>query len=326
MKRNNKKSKVIFVIILILIIIVGAIYLQFLNNNTYNNVNIDKSQLNIFYFNVGQADSTLITLNNKSILIDAGNKSDGEYIVKFLKEKELDNIDYFIITHGDLDHSGGAGIILSNCKVSQLFMPEGIEEAEDNYQDLKKVASNNNVQLSKVEVNDKFSLDEATFDVLSVKNNTTNTANESSIVIKLSYLNTSYLFMGDATQDIEKEINCDRVDVIKIGHHGSNSGTSTEFLNRISPTYAIISAGNNKNYNHPSEQVLQRLKDANIQEDNIYITKCQGTIWIISDGENIEVQKRKDINLDGTGQIVKMSIFNICSFLFNHTDYILPVY
>lgn len=326
MKRNNKKSKVIFVIILILIIIVGAIYLQFLNNNTYNNVNIDKSQLNIFYFNVGQADSTLITLNNKSILIDAGNKSDGEYIVKFLKEKKLDNIDYFIITHGDLDHSGGAGIILSNCKVSQLFMPEGIEEAEDNYQDLKKVASNNNVQLSKVEVNDKFSLDEATFDVLSVKNNTTNTANESSIVIKLSYLNTSYLFMGDATQDIEKEIDCDRVDVIKIGHHGSNSSTSTEFLNRISPTYAIISAGNNKNYNHPSEQVLQRLKDANVQEDNIYITKCQGTIWIISDGENIEVQKRKDINLDGTGQIVKMSIFNICSFFFNHTDYILPVY
>ena len=321
-KQNNSKFNITLIVVLILFIIICAVFLQSSDDNIsnetkiYENVNIDLSKLNIFYFNVGQADSTLITLNNKSILIDAGNKSDGEYIVKFLKEKKLDNIDYFIITHGDLDHSGGAGVILSNCKVSQLFMPEGIEEAEDNYQDLKKVANNNNVQLSKVEVNDKFSLDEATFDVLSVKNNTTNTANESSIVIKLSYLNTSYLFMGDATQDIEKEINCDRVDVIKIGHHGSNSSTSTEFLNRISPTYAIISAGDNKNYNHPSEQVLQRLKDANIQEDNIYITKCQGTIWIISDGENIEVQKRKDINLDGTRQIVKMSIFNICSFFF----------
>ena len=81
MKRNNKKSKVIFVIILILIIIVGAIYLQFLNNNTNNNVNIDKSQLNIFYFNVGQADSSLVLYEDKVILIDAGNVSDGAKIV-----------------------------------------------------------------------------------------------------------------------------------------------------------------------------------------------------------------------------------------------------
>lgn len=193
-------------------------------------------------------------------------------------------------------------------------MPEGIKEAEDDYQDLKKIANKNDRQLSKVEVNDKFSLGKVEFEILSVKNNTSNSANESSIVIKLNYLETSYLFMGDATQDIEKEIKCNNVDVLKVGHHGSNSSTSSEFLNRIQPTYAVISAGDNKKYNHPTKEVLQRLKDANIQEDNILITRNEGTIWITSDGKDIKIQKRDDINLDGTGQIGQMSIYDICSF------------
>ena len=165
-----------------------------------------------------------------------------------------------------------------------------------------------------------FDLDKANFEILSVKNNTNSSANESSIVVKLNYLNTSYLFMGDATQGIEKEIKSDSVDVLKIGHHGSNSSTSSEFLDMIKPKYAIISAGNNAKYNHPAEQVLQRLRDANIQEKNIYITNNQGTIWLTSDGTNIEIQTRQDINLDGTGQIGKVDILNICSF-FNRINY-----
>ena len=324
---KNTKQKITLGIILILVIVLCALYVQFNNanptnnlTNKYSNVIINNEKLNIFYFKVGQADCTLITINNKNLLIDAGNKSDGDYIVEFLKEKKLDTIDYFIITHGDLDHSGGAGNVLNNCNVKNMFMPEGIEEAEENYQSLKSVADSNNVQLSKVEITDKFDLDKANFEILSVKNNTNSSANESSIVVKLNYLNTSYLFMGDATQDIEKEIKSDSVDVLKVGHHGSNSSTSSEFLNIIKPKYAIISAGNNAKYNHLAEQVLQRLRDANIQEKNIYITNNQGTIWLTSDGTNIEIQTRQDINLDGTGQIGKVDILNICSF-FNRINY-----
>ncbi|MCI9177346.1 MAG: MBL fold metallo-hydrolase [Clostridia bacterium] len=314
--KKNTKQKLILAIILAIVVILCGLYIKWNEkfNNQYDNISISKEELNIFYFNVGQADCTLITINGKSILIDAGNKSDGKYIVEFLKEKRLENIDYFFITHGDMDHRGGAEIILDNCNVKQIFMPEGIKEAEEDYQDLEKIANRNNKQLSKIETNDKFNLDRAEVEILSVKNNTSNSANESSIVIKLNYLDTSYLFMGDATQDIESEIECSRVDVLKVGHHGSDSSTSKEFLNRIRPTYAIISAGNNKQYNHPTNEVLQRLKDANIQESNIFITKNQGTIWITSDGKNIEIQTRKDINLDGTSQIGQMSIYNICSF------------
>jgi len=200
-----------------------------------------------------------------------------------------------------------------------MFMPEGIEESEDNYQELKSIANKNDVKLSRIEVNDKFSLDKASFEILSVKNNTDNNANESSIVIKLNYIQTSYLFMGDATQDIEKEINCNKVDVLKVGHHGSDTSSSSQFLNMVKPTYAIISAGDNKKYNHPTEEVLQRLKQASIQENNIYVTKNHGTIWLTSNGKDIEIQTRNDINLDGTGQIGKVDIFNICSF-FNHIN------
>ena len=193
MNQKNNKFKIILGIILILAIIICFFIVENCNNNKkYTDVNIDSSKLNIFYFNVGQADCTLVTINNKNLLIDAGNKSDGEYIVEFLKKKKLNNIDYFIITHGDMDHRGGA---------------------------------------------------------------------------------------------------------------------------------EIISAGNNKKYNHPTKEVLQRLKDANIQEDNILITKNQGTIWITSDGKEIKIQRRDDINLDGTGQSGQMSIYEICSF-FNAIEYI----
>lgn len=327
-QKSNNKSKILLSIILIILVILCALYVQFNNqdvNNKYSNIDINSEKLNIFYFDVGQADCTLITINNKCMLIDAGNKSDGEYIVEFLKEKEIDNIDYFIVTHGDLDHSGGAGIILNNCKVNQMFMPEGIEESEENYQELKGIASKNNVKLSKVEVNDEFSLDKASFEVVSVKNNTDNTANESSIVIKLNYIQTSYLFMGDVTEEIEKEINCNKVDVLKVGHHGSDTSSSSQFLNMVQPTYAIISAGDNKKYNHPTEEVLQRLKEASIQENNIYVKKNHGTIWLTSNGKDIEIQTRNDINLDGTGQTAKMSICDICSF-FSYTNYSLWAY
>lgn len=318
-QKNSNKFKMILGIILFIIIVICVIVVENSNNNTeneklYESVNIDSSKLNIFYFNVGQADCTLITINNKSILIDAGNKSDGEYIVKFLKAKKLDKIDYFVITHGDMDHSAGANIILNNCIVKQVFMPEGIKESQDDYEKIKEIADTKGVKFSKVDVGDKFYLGTANFEVLSVKNNTDNSANDSSIVIQFNYLETSYLFMGDATQEVEEEIKCNKVDVLKVGHHGSESSTSSKFLKDIQPTYAVISAGHNKKYNHPKEEVLQRLKEAKINEENIYITKYQGTIWLTSDGTNIDIQTCNNINLDGTGQIGQMSIYNICSF------------
>lgn len=317
--KNKLKNIVIALILIFIIVILSTIYTN--NNSTnseidykYTNINIDSDQLNIFYFNVGQADCTLITINNKNMLIDAGQDSDGEYIVKFLEEKNIKKLDYFIITHGDIDHSGGAKDIINSINIENILMPQGIIESEEEYQEIKELAEKQEIQMPKVEVDQEFALDVASFKVISVKNNIDCEPNDSSIVIRLNYLNTNYLFMGDATTDIEDEIECDTVDVLKVGHHGSGSSTSTEFLEKVQPKYAIISAGNHKGYNHPSEEVLERLRNFGIRDENIYITKNQGTIWVTSDGNNISIECREDINLDGTGRLSFKNIFYVCSF------------
>ena len=317
--KNKLKNIVISLILIFIIVILSIIYTN--NNSTnseidykYTNINIDSDQLNIFYFNVGQADCTLITINNKNMLIDAGQDSDGEYIVEFLEEKNIKKIDYFIITHGDIDHSGGAKDIINSINIENMFMPQGIIESEEEYQEIKELAEKQEIQMPKVEVDQEFSLDVASFKIISVKNNIDCEPNDSSIVIRLNYLNTNYLFMGDATTDIEDEIECDIVDVLKVGHHGSGSSTSTEFLEKVQPKYAIISAGNHKGYNHPSEEVLERLRNFGIRDENIYITKNQDTIWVTSDGNNISIECREGINLDGTGRLSFKNIFYVCSF------------
>lgn len=318
-KIKNISAIIVFIIIMILlsIIYVNNNFQDLQVNSKYNDINIDSNKLNIFYFKVGQADCTLITINNRNMLIDAGQDSDGEYIVEFLKDKAIDQIDYFVITHGDIDHSGGTKDIIDNIKIENIFMPHGIKESEEEYQKIKNLADQKGIKISKVEVNQEFNLDVANFKIVSVKNDMNCEKNDSSIAIRLSYFNTNYLFMGDITTDIEKEIKCDTVDILKVGHHGSSSSTSIEFLERVKPKYAIISAGNNKKYNHPSEEVLERLRNFGIQDNNIYITKEQGTIWVISDGETIDIECREDINLDGTGQLGHKNIFFVCSFFLN---------
>lgn len=251
------------------------------------------------------------------MLIDAGQDSDGEYIVEFLKDKDMEQFDYFVITHGDTDHSGGAEDIINNIEIENIFIPQGISKSKKEYQEIRELAHQKEIKMPKVEKNQRFNLDVANFTIVSIKNDMDCETNDSSIVIRLNYFNTNYLFMGDITTDIEEEIECDSVDILKVGHHGSSSSTSMEFLEKVKPKYAIISAGNNKKYNHPSKEVLERLKIFGIQDNNIYITKNQGTIWVTSDGEKINIECREDINLDGTGRLSYKNIFYVCSFFLN---------
>lgn len=108
----------------------------------------------------------------------------------------------------------------------------------------------------------------------------------------------------------------EKVDVLKVARHGAKESTSSEFLNIVKPTYAIISAGNNENYNHPDQSVIERLKEAGVEESNIFITKNQGTIWLKSDGNSIIIEKLKELNLDGANKVSYRSIFDICSYFF----------
>lgn len=302
-QKNNSKSKIILGIILAIIILLCAIYVEFSNNNEnyeenpnniYSNLNIDKSKLNIFYLNVGQADSTLITMGEDVMLIDAGNKSDGDNIVQFLKAQDIEEIDYLIETHSDDDHSGGMEKIVQNLDVCNVYMPQSAIAESEIKDDININAFSNLEQI--------YNLGNATWKVLSVDNSEEvkeNGDNDTSIVIQLSYKDNKFLFMGDATSKVEKQLlnnnKLEKIDVLKVGHHGSNTSSSENFLNTVLPRYSIISVNNSEYSKHPAESTIERLDSINSE---IYRTDVNGTIWITSDGITIEIEKL-DINLNG---------------------------
>lgn len=307
----NKKKVVsqIVVFLIFFAIIIIAIVIQ--NNNVhtetnslkYANLNINQNELNIFYLDVGQGDSTFITINGCNMLIDSGNGQDGYYIVQFLKAQNIDKIDYFILTHCDEDHIGGAYKVLDELQIGTLYMPSK-ENDTQTYERLLKAIERNNININtnlKASKETQYAIGNANWKVLSV--DAKNNLNDSSIVIELAYGNTKYLFMGDATTKVEEMIEWNEVDVLKVGHHGSNSSTSKQFLEKVKPKYAIISVGRDNSHNLPDIDIVDRLKNNNIK---IYRTDESNTIWLTSDGTEINIEPLK-YNLDGTGR--KQGIF-----------------
>lgn len=223
-QKNNNKSRIILGIILLIIVIVCAIYVEILNKDTdniYSQINIDNSKLNIFFFNVGQADSTLITYEDKVILIDAGNGSDGEKIVEFLKAKEIGKIDYLIGTHIHEDHIGGIIDIVSNIKVEKIFMPNNKSTTAEFYEDILESIESSNLNITTVNQKDIVNLSSnLSFEVLFVDNNEPSNPNNASIIVQLEYGTQKYLFMGDAEKEVESKLLkagiLEDIDVLKV--------------------------------------------------------------------------------------------------------------
>jgi len=318
---SNKKIISIIVIIAVLII---SIFGYFISNNIkdtnnseyYDNIGIDESLLNILYLDVGQGDSTLIRMNGQTMLIDAGNPSDGYYIAELLKSQGISKIDYLIGTHIDDDHIGGMYKIVEEIEVENLYMPYSTIN-KPSYTALKdSLTKNKNKDLKISEfdnLNEKYTLGNATWQVLHVDNSDPQDEaklNDTSIVIKLEYGIKSYLFMGNASSKIENNLNPEQINVLKVAHHGSNQSTSQEFLDKIKPQYAIISVGENP-YKHPDDRVLDRLK--NIQ---VYRTDQDHTIWLTSNGQDINI-KQLDYSLDGANR--KISLESIFRYAFLNT-------
>lgn len=312
MKQNsNNKLKVILGITLILIIIVCAIYVQFLNskynedNNIYSNINIDTSKLNIFFFNVGQADSSLILYEDKVILIDTGNDSDGEKIVEFLKAKGINKIDYLIGTHIHEDHIGGMADIVDNISVEKIYMPYNVTEDANFYKKVTNSINSKELSVETVSENDKILLSSNfIFEVLYVDNKEPLNPNNASIVLQLEYGTQKYLFMGDAEKEVEtkllQEDILEDIDVLKVGHHGSETSSTKEFIDKVSPEISIISVQNGRYNNMPSQNIINRLKN---KENQVYITDTDGTIWITSDGITNNVIIIKELNLNGASKL-----------------------
>ena len=262
-------------------------------------VNLDNDKLNIIFFYVGQADSTLIKLNDDVMLIDAGNNADGKNVVSFLQAKNITHIDYLVGTHADEDHIGGLDDVINNLDIENVLIPT-VGKSGTDYKNVVETCENKNVLLQNPTMGDTFKIDKANFEIMSAMEEEGTSDNNSSLAINLSYNETNYLFMGDAETEVENSRSWAKANVLKVGHHGSNSSSSEKFLNEVKPDYSIIEVGKDNQYNLPSDKAIKRLEDCGskvLRTDKANGEEV-GSFWLTSDGNTIDI-KEVNINLDG---------------------------
>lgn len=274
----HNKSKFLFSWILVIAILAAGCSKSVISSNNL---------LKISFINVGQADSILVQYDSKNMLIDAGNNDDWQAIENYLKENNVKKIDKLILTHPHEDHIGGAAKIISDFSIGDLYMPKATTNTKT-FENVVKAAASKNLQAIAPKPGDKISLDDLNFLVLAPNGSKYDSLNNYSIVLKLTFGERKFLFMGDAEDISEKEIlnkNFDvSADLIKLGHHGSNTSSSKEFIDKVSPQYAVISVGINNDYHHPHKKIMDMLKNKNIK---VYRTDENKTIQVTSDGKNI---------------------------------------
>lgn len=244
--------------------------------------------LKVHYIDVGQGDSILIQVNNKNILIDAGTGESTPKLISYLKKQNIKSFEYVIATHPHEDHIGGMADVIKDFDIGRFYMPKKVADTKVFLNMINALKSKNiKANVAKAGVSLDIGPD-ASLKMLAPNGTNYESLNNYSAVLMLTYKSKRFLFEGDAEKLSEKEIlntgfdiACD---VLKVGHHGSSSSTSKEFLDKAAPKIAIISCGKNNDYGHPHKVTLTNLKKHNVK---IYRTDIDGTVVIKSDGNNI---------------------------------------
>lgn len=257
------------------------------------------NDLIIYFFDVGQADSILVSTQGQNMLIDAGNNSDGKLISEYLSETlKISTIDYLIGTHNHEDHIGGLDDIIENFEIKNLYMPYVSITSTQTYENVEEAAVNKNLNIVNPNIGDTFNLGTSKIEVMNIDNTEPTNKNESSIVLEMQFGSLKYLFTGDTEEENENSRTWNDIDVLKVAHHGSNTSNSERFLNQAKPEIAIISVGPNNSYNLPKENILNRIENIGAK---IYRTDEVGTIVINSDGTTNNVSTL-DVCLDGNSR------------------------
>ncbi|PKM64939.1 MAG: hypothetical protein CVU96_00325 [Firmicutes bacterium HGW-Firmicutes-20] len=243
------------------------------------------------YIDVGQGDSILIqTPNGSNILIDAGTSSYQTKVANYLIARGITKIDVLIATHPHADHIGGMSYIIENFQIGSIYMPKATTTTKT-YETLLTTIKSKGLLINTAKAGMSIDLDSSlSVKIIAPVSSTYSDLNQHSVVLKITYQNNSFLFMGDAGFTSEQEIlNLGislKADVLKVGHHGSSTSTSQSFLTAVAPKYAVISVGKNS-YGHPTEEVINRLTDLGV---NTFRTDIDGNIVISSDGKSIFVE------------------------------------
>ena len=249
--------------------------------------------LTVTWLDVGQGDAAVIQCGGQSMLIDGGKPEKSSYIYAWLQQHGLSYLDVIVATHVDADHIGGLSGALNYASVGTAYCLETTGTTET-FQSFVKYLAQRGKQITVPTAGETFALGGAQIQILGPLHRAED-SNDNSIVLKVSFGATSFLFTGDAERAEEQDLLNSGVNlqstVLKVGHHGSDTSTSYPFLRAVAPQYAVISVGAGNSYGHPTEAVLSRLRDAGV---TTFRTDMQGEITAVSDGQTINFSTAKN--------------------------------
>lgn len=313
MNKFNRFNKMLIMLIVILMIIGGC---SPINNdvNAENPINVNKEnvkadnkipvddakidqviegELEVHFIDVGQGDSILIKQGEHNMLIDAGDNHKGKDVVDYLRNENIKSLDYVIGTHPHADHIGGLDDVINSFEISKVIMPDKMHTTKT-FEDVLNAIYSKNLKITKAVAGNEYELGNAKFTVLAPISNNDSNLNNHSVSIRLEYGNNSFMFTGDAENIAEQEIVNNgmniQADVLKAGHHGSNTSNSDSFVNKVNPQYVVIQVGEGNKYNHPNTDIIEKFENMEIE---IYRNDLHGTVVAKSDGKKIEFSINK---------------------------------
>lgn len=297
MKRNkgNKKAQAFITIVFLFLAGITLIFgdVTTATNNSTNLSAMANGKMLVNYIDVGQGDATLIQVNNKSLLIDAGPNKSSDKLVKYIKDLGITTIDYVVATHPHEDHIGGMDEIFDEFDVKNFLAPK-VEHTTKTFEKMMISVANEGLKAIQLKAGsgNKIDLGDGTIvEIFSPIEDKYEELNDYSPIMKISYGDTSFVLTGDAEKLVEKEVIESGVnlnaDVLKIGHHGSTTSSSEEFIKQVDPSIAVIPVGVGNDYGHPHKETLELLKKYNIK---VLRSDELGDIVIESNGKDITVK------------------------------------
>lgn len=257
----------------------------------------ENSSFAVHYIDVGQADAALVLCDGRAMLIDGGNSEDSSLIYTYLKKLSVSHLDYIVCTHAHEDHVGGLSGALNYATAGTALSPVTDYDSRV-FRSFANNLAKQNVSITVPAAGQSFSLGSSTVSVLGPITKADD-INNSSIILRIVYGETSFLFSGDAEREEEQDVLSAgyalESTVLKIGHHGSDSSTSYVWLRQVMPKYAVISVGSGNTYGHPTEAVLSRLRDADVKT---YRTDMQGDVICTSDGRTVSFSVERNAGAD----------------------------
>lgn len=256
-----------------------------------------ESDCAVHFIDVGQGDSIFIQSDGKNILIDAGENNQGTKVVRYLKNYNVEVIDLLIGTHPHSDHIGGMDTVINNFEIKQIIMPKlanHLVPTTKTYTEVLEAVQQKQLKITPAKIGNSYDFGKGKLTIVGPSENYDD-LNNASVVVYFAYdKDESFLFTGDMESSGEKELlknNIDiEADILKVGHHGSKSSTTQEFLMKTSPCYAVISVGEDNRYNHPHQVTLDKLNQSDV---SVYRTDYDGNIiFYIIQGE-LEIRTEK---------------------------------